>query len=79
MRYPSYLRCSRHLVLALLLCLATTGCSLVTVPVKTAGSIVTTTVKTTGEVITAPFGAMGRDRSGDDEKEETGPDRQAHP
>jgi hypothetical protein len=31
-------------------------CSLVTVPIETAGSIVTTTVKTTGKVLTAPFG-----------------------
>lgn len=36
------------------------GCSLVTVPVKTAGSIVTTTVKTTGDIVTAPFDAVGR-------------------
>lgn len=39
-----------------------TGCSLVTVPVKTAGSIVTTTVKTTGDIVTAPFEAVGRSR-----------------
>ncbi|MCB1212547.1 MAG: hypothetical protein KDK97_24695, partial [Verrucomicrobiales bacterium] len=37
-----------------------TGCSLVTVPVKTAGGIVTTTVKTTGDIVTAPFDAVGR-------------------
>jgi hypothetical protein len=36
------------------------GCSLVTVPVKTAGGIVTTTVKTTGDIVTAPFDAVGR-------------------
>lgn len=41
------------------LCLMTSGCSLVTVPIKTAGSIVTTTVSTTGKVVTAPFDAVG--------------------
>lgn len=45
-----------------LLCLVLPGCSLVTVPVKTAGSIVTTTVKTTGDIVTAPFDAVGRSR-----------------
>ncbi|MCF7784492.1 MAG: hypothetical protein K9N47_00140 [Prosthecobacter sp.] len=40
----------------------TSGCSLITVPVKTAGSIVTTTVSTTGKVVTAPFNAVGRSR-----------------
>lgn len=46
------------------------GCSLITVPVKTAGSIVTTTVETTGKVITAPFEAVGRRNasSEDDDK-----------
>lgn len=39
-----------------LLCVVTSSCSLVTVPVKTAGAIVTTTVKTTGTIVTAPFG-----------------------
>lgn len=48
----------------------TSGCSLVTVPVKTAGGIVTTTVSTTGKVVTAPFNAMGRNRdSKKDEKQ----------
>ncbi|MBE2284978.1 MAG: hypothetical protein IAE77_16070 [Prosthecobacter sp.] len=42
------------------MCISMTGCSLVTVPVKTAGSIVTTTVKTTGDIVTAPFDAVGR-------------------
>ena len=45
------------------LCLMTPGCSLVTVPVKTAGKIVTTTVSTTGKVVTAPFDAVGRKRA----------------
>lgn len=36
------------------------SCSLVTVPVKTAGAIVTTTVETTGNIVTAPFNAAGR-------------------
>jgi hypothetical protein len=36
------------------------GCSLVTVPVETAGKIVTTTVKTTGSVAEAPFKAVSR-------------------
>jgi hypothetical protein len=44
------------------LCLTAAGCSLITVPVKTAGSIVTTTVKTTGDIVTAPFDAVGRSR-----------------
>jgi hypothetical protein len=35
------------------------SCSLVTVPVKTAGSVVNTTVKTTGRVVEAPFKAIG--------------------
>jgi hypothetical protein len=33
------------------------GCSLVTVPVKTAGSVVNTAIKTTGSVAEAPFKA----------------------
>ena len=33
------------------------GCSLVTVPVKTAGKIVDTTIRTTGQVVEAPFKA----------------------
>ena len=49
-------------------------CSLVTVPVETAGSIVTTTVKTTGKVLTAPFGGKdekeGKDKEKGDDKEE---------
>ena len=39
--------------------LVVSGCSLVTVPVKTAGSIVNTTIKTTGSVVEAPFKAAG--------------------
>ena len=35
------------------------GCSLVTVPVKTAGSVANTTVRTTGKVLTAPFKGRG--------------------
>ncbi|WP_395749105.1 hypothetical protein [Prosthecobacter sp.] len=42
-----------------LLCLMAPSCSLVTVPVKTAGKIVTTTVSTTGHVVAAPFDAVG--------------------
>ncbi len=49
-----------------LLCLASSSCALVTVPVKTAGAIVTTTVETTGTIVSAPFGG-GKD---DDEEEE---------
>lgn len=44
-------------------CLVLTGCSLITVPVKTVGDIVTTTVKTTGDVVTAPFDAMAGRRA----------------
>ena len=39
--------------------MAGAGCSLVTVPVKTAGNVVETTVKTTGSVVEAPFKAAG--------------------
>jgi len=54
-----------------ILCLTSAGCSLITVPVKTAGSIVTTTVKTTGDIVTAPFDAMaGRRASPEDEAED---------
>ena len=42
------------------------GCSLVTVPVETAGSVVSTTVKTAGSVVAAPFNASG---GGSDEPE----------
>lgn len=47
--------------------LALTNCSLITVPIETAGSIVTTTVKTTGSVIEAPFRGRSRDRKPDDD------------
>ncbi len=47
----------KFLALALLLAAAAPSCSLVTVPVKTAGSIVNTTVKTSGKVVEAPFKA----------------------
>ena len=47
-----------------------TSCSLVTVPVKTAGSIVTTTVSTTGKVVTAPFNAIGRNKDSKEEEKE---------
>lgn len=49
----------------ILLCAVSSSCSLVTVPVKTAGAIVTTTVKTTGTIVTAPF-----DRDNDEDREE---------
>ena len=49
-----------------LLCLLASGCSLITVPVKTAGSIITTTVKTTGDIVTAPFDAVGRSKASDE-------------
>lgn len=52
------------------LCLIAFGCSLVTVPIKTAGSIVTTTVSTTGKVVTAPFNAIGRDKDSKEEEKE---------
>lgn len=35
------------------------SCSLVTVPVKTAGKIVETTIETTGKIVTAPFDRGG--------------------
>lgn len=37
--------------------LCSMSCSLVTVPVKTAGKIVDTTIRTTGQVVEAPFKA----------------------
>jgi hypothetical protein len=46
-------------VLALASSLVFSSCSLVTVPVKTAGSVANTTVKTTGKVLTAPFKGRG--------------------
>jgi hypothetical protein len=52
------------------LCLTTSGCSLVTVPVKAAGGIVTTSVKTTGKVVTAPFDAVGRSKDSKKEANE---------
>ncbi len=36
------------------------GCSLITVPVKTAGSLAETTVRTTGSVVEAPFRARSQ-------------------
>lgn len=56
------------ILMTYVLCLATPGCSLVTVPVKTAGKIVTTTVSTTGKVVTAPFDAVGRNKADKKEK-----------
>ena len=58
------------------LCLVLAGCSLVTVPVKTAGSIVTTTVKTTGDIVTAPFNAVGRSGIASDSKPAPAADNQ---
>lgn len=46
-----------HLLLPAATMLCAMGCSLVTVPVKTAGKIVDTTVRTTGQVVEAPFKA----------------------
>jgi hypothetical protein len=46
-----------HLLLPAATMLCAMGCSLVTVPVKTAGKIVDTTVRTSGEVVEAPFKA----------------------
>lgn len=48
-------------------------CSLVTVPVKTAGAVVETTVKTAGSVVEAPFKAVG----GNHEHKETKNESQA--
>ena len=49
-----------HLLLPAATMLCAMGCSLVTVPVKTAGKIVDTTVRTTGQVVEAPFKAASR-------------------
>lgn len=53
--------------------LGVSSCSLITVPVKTAGSIVTTTVSTTGRVVAAPFEAAGRRSSSSKEEVESQP------
>lgn len=66
MRIVEYMKTS--ILMTCVLCLMTPGCSLVTVPVKTAGKIVTTTVSTTGKVVTAPFDAVGRDKAAKKEK-----------
>jgi hypothetical protein len=47
------------LLLLALMSLFLTRCSLVTVPVKTAGNVVETTVTTAGKVAEAPFKAVG--------------------
>jgi hypothetical protein len=52
---------TRFWILALGLFMGT-GCSLVTVPVKTVGSLAETTVKTAGGVVEAPFKAVGGNR-----------------
>lgn len=39
--------------------LSGSGCSLVTVPIKTVGGLASATVSTTGDVVTAPFDAVG--------------------
>ncbi len=68
MRITGYMKTS--ILYTYALCLMTSGCSLVTVPVKTAGAIVTTTVSTTGKVVTAPFNAIGRDKDSKEEEKE---------
>lgn len=50
-------------------------CSLVTVPVKTAGSVVETTVKTAGSVVEAPFKAVGGNH--DKKEKEAAPPQRA--
>lgn len=66
MRIVEYMKTT--ILLTCALGLATPGCSLVTVPVKTVGKIVTTTVSTTGKVVSAPFDAVGRDKAAKKEK-----------
>jgi hypothetical protein len=46
------------------------SCSLVTVPVKTAGAIVETSIKTTGKIVTAPFDRGGSDEESSKEEKE---------
>lgn len=46
-----------HFLLSTATMFCAMGCSLVTVPVKTAGKIVDTTIRTTGQVVEAPFKA----------------------
>lgn len=45
------------------------SCSLVTVPVKTAGAIVETSIKTTGNIVTAPFDGGSSEESSKVKKE----------
>jgi hypothetical protein len=53
------------------------ACSLVTVPVKTAGGIVNTTVRTSGRVVEAPFkAASGGYRDEDSRKKDKDSDEQ---
>ena len=54
--YPGMMTMKLFSCLALV---AMTSCSLVTVPVKTAGGVAKTTVKTVGKVAEAPFKAAG--------------------
>ena len=53
----------KKLFLAVLIGQGLSACSLVTVPVKTAGSLAETTVKTAGGVAEAPFKAVGGNRA----------------
>ncbi len=62
MSFPFFQAVTRHSLwrcVVIGLAAAGVGCSLVTVPVKTAGKVVETTVKTTGNVAEAPFKAAG--------------------
>lgn len=59
-----------------LLLLAAPSCSLVTVPIKTAGSIVNTTVKTSGKVVEAPFKAASGGYRGPQTSESPAPSKQ---
>ena len=55
---------------------AVSGCSLITVPVKTAGSVVKTTVSTAGQVVQAPFkAANGGYRNDKTDRKEDSEDR----
>ncbi|MGV3660049.1 MAG: hypothetical protein ACO1TE_07685 [Prosthecobacter sp.] len=59
------------LLFGLFLCLASSGCVLVAVPVAAAGAVAVTTVKTTGAIVTAPFDDDDEDEDEEREKKES--------
>lgn len=58
------------LLFGLLLCLVSSGCAVVALPVAAVGAVAVTGVKTTGAIVSAPF-----DDDDDDEDDEDSRDR----